>query len=367
MDDMENLGSIMRRAMGHPVTPPGDTSGKQHLRIVDAQIVPVGDDQASDDLPGMIQLSSDEGHATPVSLVPQPMRSPHPRKRSAVVQPLTVEQERPALPAPTPQQKEICQICKGAGYLRQDVPFGHPEFGKLKKCQCKIRQQAQALFGGAHIPDDFTAFSFESYQCLPLSPDQRQAAMLVQAFVLPRLDATFAGRKRGLYLYGLWGVGKTGLAVSALRQAIEAGYSGLYLSTAELFDILYEAIAASQRLVRGYGDDEDKAEESAGAKLLRLVEQVQWLVLDDLGVECGSRFVIQKLYRIIEGRRSIRGLYTIFTSNKDAYGLEQHWRPEGPKAVAFDDCIRIIERLGEYCVPMHLKGRSLRERSGGNE
>lgn len=367
MDDMENLGSIMRRAMPREVVPPGDKSGKQHLRIVDAEIVPTGDDQPGDDLPGMVQLSGDEEPGVPVSLVSRPARPAHPRKRSAVVQPLAVSQELPAMPAPVSQKKEICQVCKGAGYLRQDVPYGHPEFGKLKKCQCKIKQQAQELFGGAHIPDDFTTFSFESYQRLSLSPEQRQAAMLVQAFVLPRLDSTFAGRKRGLYLYGLWGIGKTGLAVSALRQAIEAGYSGLYLSTTELFDILYEAIAASQRLLRGYGDDEDKAEESAGSKLLRLVEHVQWLVLDDLGVECGSRFVISRLYRIIEGRRSQRGLYTVFTSNKDAHGLELHWRPEGPKAVAFDDCIRIIERLGEYCVPMHLKGRSLRERSGGDE
>ena len=134
------------------------------------------------------------------------------------------------------------------------------------------------------------------------------------------------------------------------------------MPTAALFDILHEAVAASYRLVRGYGEAEDKEEEIAASKLLRLVDTVSWLVLDDLGVECASRFVVSRMYRIIEGRRSQKGLYTIFTSNKDARGLAQHWREDLPGAVAFDDCERIIQRIGEYCTPVHISGQSLREK-----
>jgi DNA replication protein DnaC len=225
-------------------------------------------------------------------------------------------------------------------------------------------ERDQTLFGGTHIPHDFRTWSFESYQRLPLADTQRQAALFLQAFMQPRLDQSYRGRKRGVYLYGSWGVGKTGLALSALQMALQAGYSGLYLPTIELFNILYESIAASQRLMRGSGDETDREEESAGAKLLRLVEQVEWLVLDDLGVECASRFVISRLYRIIEGRRCEPGRSTIFTSNKDARGLERHWRPERPGSPAFDDCERVIQRIGEYCTPIHLTGQSLREKRG---
>jgi DNA replication protein DnaC len=114
-------------------------------------------------------------------------------------------------------------------------------------------------------------------------------------------------------------------------------------------------------MTRGYGDEEDRKEEVAGASLLRLIESVEWLVLDDLGVECGSRFVISRLYRIVEGRRSRPGLYTIFTSNKDARGLEAHWREDVPGAMAFDDCERIIQRIGGYYTAVHLTGENLRE------
>src|SRR6266487_6320014 len=231
MDDMEKLSSIMNRTG----IPKGEASGC-HQRIVDADAI-----AADDDLPGVVELPGDEVPGALVPTVPSTPRPAFPCKQPVVEQalpPLPLA----AIPAPV-SQKSMCSICKGAGYLRQNVPYGHPEFGKLKKCQCKIRQQAQELFGGAHIPDDFKTCSFESYLRLPLSTDQRQSAMLVQAFVLPRLEDGYAGRKRGLYLHGSWGVGKTGLAVSALRQAIEAGKSGLYLPTTDLFDILYEAIA----------------------------------------------------------------------------------------------------------------------------
>ena len=266
------------------------------------------------------------------------------------------------IPAPM-EQPPVCQICHGAGFLRQDVAYGHPAFGKPTPCRCKQQSRMQTLFGGAHIPIDCRTWSFERYLRLPLADTQRQAALLLHAFMRPRIQ-TYSGRKRGVYLYGDYGVGKTGLAISALQMAIQAGYSGLYLPTAELFDILYASIAASQRLTRGPGDETDREEEAAGAKLLRLVETVEWLVLDDLGVECASRFVISRLYRLLEGRRGESGLYTIFTSNKDARGLEQHWRPERPGAPAFDDCQRMIQRIGEYCTPIHVTGQSLREMRG---
>jgi DNA replication protein DnaC len=268
----------------------------------------------------------------------------------------------PAIPKPLQEGYIPCPRCHGAGWLRHDVPYGHPAFGKAVKCQCHAQKQAKSLSSKAHIPDDLRNASFESYLRFPLSLPQQQAAMQVQAFVLRRLTSSYNGQKRSLYLYGLWGVGKTGLAISALNLVLQEGKTGLYLPTIDLFESLYEAIAASQRIRQGYGEKADKEEESTAAKLLRQMERVTWLVLDDLGVECSSRFVIQRLYHLIESRRARSGLYTIFTSNKDASGLEQHWGEEGSHKRSFDDGRRIIERLGESCVPIHVTGYNLRER-----
>ncbi|HET8846231.1 MAG TPA: hypothetical protein VFN35_32515, partial [Ktedonobacteraceae bacterium] len=35
----------------------------------------------------------------------------------------------------------FCAICKGAGFLRSNVPFGHPQFGKAVACQCKEQER----------------------------------------------------------------------------------------------------------------------------------------------------------------------------------------------------------------------------------
>ena len=35
-----------------------------------------------------------------------------------------------------PLDVPVCPKCKGAGWLRLDVPLGHPSFGRLFKCEC---------------------------------------------------------------------------------------------------------------------------------------------------------------------------------------------------------------------------------------
>lgn len=32
--------------------------------------------------------------------------------------------------------RPACKICNGIGWLRDDLPVGHPDFGKLIACEC---------------------------------------------------------------------------------------------------------------------------------------------------------------------------------------------------------------------------------------
>ena len=52
-----------------------------------------------------------------------------------------VENWRDSLPEgsqwfPGSTGKPGCQVCHGTGWLRQDLPVGHPDFGKLVACEC---------------------------------------------------------------------------------------------------------------------------------------------------------------------------------------------------------------------------------------
>ena len=315
-------------------------------------------------------LSSETDHQTSSGISPQlpfdprsgSAFTPSPKRREARPS-LRPSSASPTLPPPYRRQEPLCPLCKGAGYTRLDVSVGHPQFGKPQPCRCRQTVNPQEVVARSHLPSLYTDFSFERFwQLCAITQEQRQAALKVQTFVTTRLQG-YEGHRRGLYLYGLWGRGKTGLAVSALHLVLFSGHTGLYLPAITLFETLYEAIAARNRLMRGAGTDDDREEETEGANVLRQIQTVEWLVLDDLGVECHSRFVLSRLYSLIEGRRTT-GRFTIFTSNKDAEALAQHWRPESTsgslKAAPFDDGIRIIERLGEYCVPIQLVGANLR-------
>jgi len=44
--------------------------------------------------------------------------------------------------SPTTCAKPACPHCDGAGYYKEPVPFGHPHFGVLFPCVCKLAEQA---------------------------------------------------------------------------------------------------------------------------------------------------------------------------------------------------------------------------------
>src|SRR4051812_9705172 len=48
----------------------------------------------------------------------------------------------PSPPPPLPLTGTECPICQGAGFLRAAVPVGHPQFGTLLACECRLPQQA---------------------------------------------------------------------------------------------------------------------------------------------------------------------------------------------------------------------------------
>src|SRR3712207_5652015 len=43
---------------------------------------------------------------------------------------------------PPPSDPVPCPRCGGAGFLRYDVPYGDPNFGRLQTCACRVRDVA---------------------------------------------------------------------------------------------------------------------------------------------------------------------------------------------------------------------------------
>ena len=59
-----------------------------------------------------------------------------------------------------------CPVCHGIGFVRQDLPVGDPEFGRLKICICRQKETADAvhqrLYRLSNL-DAFRAMTFENF------------------------------------------------------------------------------------------------------------------------------------------------------------------------------------------------------------
>ncbi len=206
-----------------------------------------------------------------------------------------------SLPAPLPAPSVSCRLCHDYGYLRANVPFGHPHFGKPVECICtrEKRQEFRRHALREHSKlDHLAAFqqeSFETFQCwLPGVQKAYDAA------------TQFAKTPQGwLVLAGGNGCGKTHLAVAIAKHCLDQGAPVLFAIVPDLLDVLRSTFAPHT------GDTFDEE--------FRTMREVEVLILDDLGAEQGTPWATEKLFQLLNYRYNAR-LATVFTTNK--VGLE---------------------------------------------
>jgi len=136
--------------------------------------------------------------------------------------------------------------------------------------------------------------------------------------------------KKGLILVGNNGVGKTHLACSIANKLIENGIPVIY---GTLINLLAE-------LRNSYTTDNDISE----IEIIKLYENVDLLVIDDLGKEKPSEWGIEKLFTIINSRYE-NNLPVIITTNYNQNSLVQRLSIDGEIETAKS----IISRLYEMC------------------
>jgi DNA replication protein DnaC len=201
-----------------------------------------------------------------------------------------------------------CEICAGVGYLHQDFPVGHPDFGKLKICTCrkhKIDQRRHnRLFALSNL-DELKHLTFENFK-----PRGRvglralRAASLEQAYNQARIFAE--NRKGWLLLKGDWGCGKTHLAAAIANFVVDLGIPTLFLTVPDLLDSL-----------RFSYNDPDATFESRFDE----IRSAPLLVMDDFGTQNATEWAQEKLFQILN-YRYVNKLPLVVTSNLDQKEME---------------------------------------------
>ncbi len=193
----------------------------------------------------------------------------------------------------------------------------------VRPCICKKAARLDQLLAQANIPSRFAHCTFENFDAY--CPSLHRALMNARKFVeeYPLVNV-------GLLLLGSCGVGKTHLAVAALKEIIKKGIPGLFYDFRDLLKEIQDSFNPNTR--------------ASELSILTPVFEAEILVLDELGASKPTEWVQETITHIINKRYNEKKI-TIFTSNYLDIPIGTQYAETLTERVG----VRLRSRLHEMC------------------
>ena len=193
--------------------------------------------------------------------------------------------------------------------------------------ELRFRQERsmQNRLRNAKMPWEWTLNSFPFKKQLDVNKNQ--------IMTLAGLD--FLQRGENIIFQGKTGVGKSGLAVGILRQALISGFRGRFYDVQRLLDDLYASLA-----------------DRSTTKLLNALCRYDILLLDELGYLTLNKEQMNAFFKLMKERYEA-GKSTIITTNLEP---ENWYNLLNPK----DMVDALLDRLYHRCIVIKIDGQSLR-------
>lgn len=210
------------------------------------------------------------------------------------------------------RQAPACGICGDFGWVRVQVPVGHPYFGKAIPCRCQERADDPSRLERLQRYSNMgllTRLTFDA--TLPdgrgVNPDDR--ALFRIAF---NAAASYAEEPQGwLVLTGHSGAGKTHLAAAIANRVMERGRPVFFVFVPDLLDHLRSTYTPTSEITYD--------------QLFEQVRTAQLLVLDDLGGHSSTPWAQEKLYQVLNYRH-LSQLPTVITIAVPPESLDERWQ-----------------------------------------
>jgi len=224
-------------------------------------------------------------------------------------------------------------------------------------CDCTATDRTERALERARIPERYRHCDFDNFETdnehENASRDQlqnwnrslTQAKLVVARFAEEYMPAASGGMEQGFLLMGPCGVGKTHLAVAALKQIVLRGAGGLFYDYRELL-----------KEIQGSYNPESQSTEMS---VLDPVLSTELLVLDDVGSSKPSTWALETVGHILNSRYNAKRVTLLTTNFLDSDAVHNAdsslARVPGMRAPIAEDSLtervgkRIRSRLYEMC------------------
>jgi DNA replication protein DnaC len=263
---------------------------------------------------------------------------------------------------------------KGAQPLATDRPGassqGEPKMVWAVPCECTTGDRTERALQRARVPERYRHCDFENYetdneienvtreQLAAYNRSLNQAKMFVQRFAQEYSPVPGMQSEHGILLMGPCGVGKTHLAVSALKTIVLRGHTGLFYDYRELLKAIQDSY-----------NPENQATEMS---VLEPVLKTEILVLDDVGSSKPSPWALETVGHVLNTRYNEKRV-TLLTTNfldTDAVSANPSLQPQrvaGMRSPTVEDSLtervgkRIRSRLYEMCRTLEIHAPDYRK------
>jgi len=224
----------------------------------------------------------------------------------------------------------ICAICGGTGWKIVE----RAGLSGAERCSCSAEALARAHKESAGVPPNYEHAALDNFEIPRDNPVARAALGAVLMQVKSFVREFPAADHPGLLLVGETGVGKTHLAVAAMKVLLDRGHECVFFDYQNLLD----------RIRSGY----DAASGAADREAYRSALDTEVILLDDLGSHRTTDWVEDTVTSIITYRCNHRKplIATTNLPDEDSVARESEYRRKTLGEVIGQ---RARSRLHEMC------------------